>query len=159
MLILLSKNFDIASFTLRDYGLLIVSYTRRLRLHCLSLFSAESWLFLDTSCCIWAISFSFNFSFTSGIVYYPCGSFLYSDLWWKSVHFLIISFLLPSRQLVNNHFSPFSHFFNIQIIYPSCQPSILTCLISFSQTLNCIMCPKRVSLYIVFFAQILLIIL
>lgn len=53
-------------------------------------------------------------------------TFLYSYLWWKSVvHFLVnISFLLPSWQLVNNHFSPFSHFFNVQIFYPSCQSSI-----------------------------------
>jgi hypothetical protein len=79
-------------------------------------------------------------------------TFLYSDLWWESVHFLIIiSFLLPSWQLVNNHFSPFSHFFNGQIVYPSCQPSILTCPISFSQTLNCIIYPNLVSLCIVFF--------
>ena len=63
-------------------------------------------------------------------------TFLYSDLWWKSVvHFLIIiSFLLPSWQLVNNHFSPFNHFFNVQTIYPSCQPSILTslCIVFFA---------------------------
>jgi hypothetical protein len=41
----------------------------------LSPFSAESWLFLDASCCIWAVSFSFIFSFTSGIVYYPCETY------------------------------------------------------------------------------------
>jgi hypothetical protein len=91
----------------------------------------------------------FNFSFTSGIVCCPCGTYFPV---FRSLVKISCSLLLPSWQLVNNHFSPFSHFVNVQIIYPSCQWSILTCLISFSQTLNSIICPKFVSLYIVFFA-------